>query len=263
MGEIARAGEIEVHVDGAGDETIVMVHGWPDTHRLWDAQVAGLKDRYRCARFTLPGFEHGAPHRAWTLDELLAAIGAVVDRVSPDRPVILMLHDWGCVFGYEYCMRNPARVARVVGVDIGDPSSLARSLDLRGKLMVIGYQVILALAWLLRSDGLARVMARALGCRTEPQAITAQMGYPYYMTWFGGADSYRRHSHGFRPQCPVLFIYGRRKPLMFHATSWLDTLRARPGSAAVEFDTGHWVMRQQPERFNQVVGDWLAGGRSA
>jgi pimeloyl-ACP methyl ester carboxylesterase len=26
----------------------------------------------------------------------------------------------------------------------------------------------------------------------------------------------------------------------------------------VEFDTGHWVMSNQPERFNQVVGAWLA-----
>jgi pimeloyl-ACP methyl ester carboxylesterase len=27
----------------------------------------------------------------------------------------------------------------------------------------------------------------------------------------------------------------------------------------VEFDTGHWVMSNQPERFNQLVGRWLQG----
>ena len=34
-----------------------MIHGWPDTHRLWDRQVAALQDRYRCVRFALPGFD--------------------------------------------------------------------------------------------------------------------------------------------------------------------------------------------------------------
>ena len=38
-----------------------MVHGWPDTYRLWDGQVEALKDRYRCVRFTLPGFDAAQP----------------------------------------------------------------------------------------------------------------------------------------------------------------------------------------------------------
>ena len=29
---------VEVFVEGVGP-AIVMIHGWPDTHRLWDAQV--------------------------------------------------------------------------------------------------------------------------------------------------------------------------------------------------------------------------------
>jgi pimeloyl-ACP methyl ester carboxylesterase len=61
----------------------------------------------------------------------------------------------------------------------------------------------------------------------------------------------------FKPACPVLFLYGRRKPVMFHTKAWLEELQKRNGSRVVEFDTGHWVMLQQPDRFNQVVDDWL------
>jgi pimeloyl-ACP methyl ester carboxylesterase len=57
----------------------------------------------------------------------------------------------------------------------------------------------------------------------------------------------------------MLFIYARRKPLMFHTNEWLDELRQRKENRVVEFDTGHWIMLQQPQRFNEVVGDWLAG----
>jgi pimeloyl-ACP methyl ester carboxylesterase len=67
----------------------------------------------------------------------------------------------------------------------------------------------------------------------------------------------------FKPACPVLFIYGKRKPVMFHTQAWLDELRKGRGNSVVEFDTGHWVMLQRPERFNQTVGDWLAATAAA
>ena len=50
-------GDIDLHIEGAGEETVLMVHGWPDTYRLWDAQVEALKGRFRCIRFTLPGLD--------------------------------------------------------------------------------------------------------------------------------------------------------------------------------------------------------------
>ena len=52
---------VEVVVDGDGPEAIVMVHGWPDTLRLWDPQVEALRPRFRCIRFTLPGFDADSP----------------------------------------------------------------------------------------------------------------------------------------------------------------------------------------------------------
>ena len=73
----------DVHVEGDGAETIVMVHGWPDTYRLWDAQVAFLRDRYRCVRFTLPGFDIAQPRRAFSVDEIAEFLRRVVERVSP------------------------------------------------------------------------------------------------------------------------------------------------------------------------------------
>ena len=257
---------VDILIEGAGTETLVMIHGWPDTHRLWDRQAEALKDRYRCVRFTLPGFDPAHERRAWTLDELTGFFRRVIEAVSPGAPVTLLLHDWGCLFGYEFYMRHPSLVSRIVGVDIGDTESLERSLRLHEKLAVLGYQSVLAAAWLIGpplADRIARFMAAKLGCRSDPARIHAGQLYPYYMTWFAGAQAYRRKFGPFRPACPMLFIYGRRKPVMFHARSWAEALGRRPGSKVVEFDTGHWVMSHQPERFNQVVGDWLAAPAGA
>ena len=50
-----------IEVTGHGSETILMLHGWPDTLALWDGTVDALQAHYRCVRLTLPGFESGPP----------------------------------------------------------------------------------------------------------------------------------------------------------------------------------------------------------
>jgi cis-3-alkyl-4-acyloxetan-2-one decarboxylase len=251
---------VEIHVEGAGPGTIVMVHGWPDTHRLWDGQVAALRDRYRCVRFTLPGFDRAHGRRALTLDELSDFIRRVCEQAAPGEKVTLLLHDWGCPIGYQFYLRNPRLVARIIGVDIGDPRSLRRDLTLRVALMILAYQVWLAAAWKLGGrigDWMNRFMAARLRHPFSPDELHSGMAYPYYMTWFGGARSWRGNMRPFFPEVPMLYIYAKRKPFMFHAAGWLEKLAARPGNAVAGFDTGHWVMQQQPERFNAVVGEWL------
>ncbi len=255
---------IDVFVEGDGPDTLVMLHGWPDTHRLWDGTVEALGARYRCVRFTLPGFDVQRPARATSLAQMVGLFEQIVTAVSPGRPVTLLVHDWGCIFGYEFAARHPQRVARIVAVDIGDynTGALARSLSAKAKWQVFGYQFWLAVAWKLGGalgDRMTRWMARALRCRTEPSRIGWQMNYPYAMLWFGSYGGLGRAAR-VDPHCPVLYIYGERKPFMFHSPQWLQRLASRPGSRVQAFATGHWVMVQQPAGFNTCVGDWLAQG---
>jgi pimeloyl-ACP methyl ester carboxylesterase len=266
MNGVLEVDGIDVFVEGEGAESIVMIHGWPDTYRLWDAQVAFLKDRYRCVRFTLPGFDIAKPRRAFSLAQTMSIVEHIVERTCPGRKVILMLHDWGCVFGYQYAMRNPSRVSKIIGVDIGDTGRAhVHSLSTRAKAMIVAYQLWLALAWLIggRAGGwMTRWMARAIGCRSDPRFIDSRMDYPYYIAWFGTHGSYRDMVR-FEPQAPMLFIYGKRKPFLFHTPAWADALAARPGNAVRAFETGHWVMSDQPRQFNEAVGAWLAAGGPA
>ena len=117
----------EVLVESTGDDTVLMLHGWPDTLALWDGTVAALRDRWRCVRLSLPGYDRAAPGLGapCPLARITALLREVADAVSPGRPVTLLVHDWGCVFGYEFALRHPERVARVIGVDVGDHNSPA------------------------------------------------------------------------------------------------------------------------------------------
>ena len=256
---------VSVRVEGSGSHTVLMLHGWPDTLKLWDGTVAALQDQFRCVRLTLPGFDLAQPARATSLARMSALLCQVLDQVRPGQAVTLLLHDWGCAFGYEFAAQHPQRVARIVAVDIGDYNSkdLQRALSPTAKCQVWAYQVWLALAWLLGRHFSARVgnrmtrwMARTLRCPAPAAQIGWPMNYPYAMRWFGMAGGLHLAAP-VQPGCPLLYLYGQRKPFMFHSPAWLAQVAARPGSAVQGFRAGHWVMLDQPEEFHACVRRWL------
>ncbi|WP_280466625.1 SDR family oxidoreductase [Nocardia cyriacigeorgica] len=109
-------GEFALAVYEFGDpaaETVVLVHGWPDTHHLWDKVVPLLARRFHVVSYDTRG--HGESTRTqrtadYRLDELASDFFAVADAVSPDRPVHVLAHDWGSVHVWEaVCEPGAAR----------------------------------------------------------------------------------------------------------------------------------------------------------
>jgi cis-3-alkyl-4-acyloxetan-2-one decarboxylase len=253
--EPQRVDGVDVHIEGQGP-TVVMIHGWPDTHRLWDGQVDALHKHYRCVRFTLPGFDVAAPANPKSIRELLALIDRIVNAVLPNEPVTLLLHDWGAVLGYQYAAKHSSRVVRVIGVDIGDTFSRTFfKMPLRAKLMMGGYQGFLAatrFAGPLATPA-TQWMAKLLGAPNKAEEIGAQQNYLYQQVFAGGF----RSAVNYKPTCPTFYLYGSRKPFMLHSNAWLDTVRSTPSGEARGFDCGHWVMLDQPEAFNEAVLAWL------
>jgi cis-3-alkyl-4-acyloxetan-2-one decarboxylase len=254
----------EILIEGDGPRTIVLVHGWPDTLRVWDSTVQALRHEARCVRFTWPGMD---PHRgsgkrrAWSMREMLQCLDHVVRSTSPDAPVTLLLHDWGCLFGYQYAMRNTDRVERVIGVDIGDAGSRYHRQEMSWRAMglTLGYQLWLAAAWRIGGslgNRMARWMAARLRAPSAPQDISASQGWPYAVQWFGVAGGFGR-LRTFSPTVPMLFIYGQRKPMSFHSRNWAERIASRPGSRVLGLSTGHWVMLQRPAEFHMAIANWL------
>ena len=122
MNETITVASTQVFLEGTGPGTIVMLHGWPDTHELWRRQIDHFKSDYMCVSFTMPGFSSD-DHSNYSVSDVVARVRDIVDAVSPNEKVILLAHDWGCVFGYEYAMRYPHRVEKMIGLDVGDANS--------------------------------------------------------------------------------------------------------------------------------------------
>jgi len=263
---------VDVHIEGNGPETLVMLHGWPDTLALWDDTVHALRDTHQCVRFTLPAFDAQAPMPPKSLLEMVAFIHEVVQQVSPQNPVTLVLHDWGCVFGYEYAATYPERVSRMVAVDVGDHNSteLNASLSAKAKWAVFVYQIWLAIAWQIANifgswgqalaNRMTRYMAKKLRCPSPLEHMHVGMNAPYAMKWMGALQGLAFACNALKvlPTArPMLYVYGKRKPFMFHSDRWLEKIASYPGSRVEGFDTGHWVMTSKPAQFNALLKEWL------
>ncbi len=80
--------------------TILLVHGYPDSSRIWDDVAAQLVDRFHVVRYDVRGCgdsDAPADKADYRLDQLAGDLAAVVRAVSRDRPVHLVAHDWGSI----------------------------------------------------------------------------------------------------------------------------------------------------------------------
>lgn len=252
----------QVFIQGSGKRALVMLHGWPDTHESWQQQVDYFKQDYLCITFTMPGFAKG-DHTHYSLDAIVERIRAIVDAVSPDEKVILLAHDWGCVFGYEYAMRYSERVAKMIGMDLGDVNSehLQNSLSIAQKLMVFTYQIILAIGFACGktiSTATGKMVARALQAKSNRNNIHGGMSMPYAIRWFGtngGLDDLLPMA----PSFPFYYCYATQKPMMFHSPEWLEALMQKEGNKVEAYDCGHWIMIDEAEALNTSVEEWISG----
>ncbi|WP_405881165.1 SDR family oxidoreductase [Streptomyces sp. NBC_01136] len=115
-----RTGGIELCVAELGDPaqpTVVLVHGYPDSKEVWSEVATRLAEHFHVVLYDVRG--HGrstAPQPlrgGFTLEKLTDDFLAVVDAVSPDRPVHLVGHDWGSVQSWEFVTvtRTQGRIA--------------------------------------------------------------------------------------------------------------------------------------------------------
>lgn len=242
-------------------ETLFFIQGWPDDHTLWDEQVAFLRDHYRCVRVDLPNYA-GAEYRRWGYghQEIVQSLVECIRRVSPKHPVTLVAHDWGAYWGWWIHHRHPELVSRIVGLDIA-PDMQPTPKEVA---FIIAYQWWLMAAFVLGNpvgDWMTRRFAQMIHTPRQGDALNAGLNYPYLYTWrdivTGRAAKIFK---GYRPQIPVMFVYGENKPGRFHSDRWLDHVRSRPGNKVVALDgTGHWVTKDS--RLKGLVRDWLDGSR--
>jgi pimeloyl-ACP methyl ester carboxylesterase len=82
---------------------VVLVHGYPDSRVVWEPVADLLAEDFHVVTYDVRGAGGSSrPRRtrAYAMENLAADLAAVIDAVSPGRPVHLAGHDWGSVQGW-------------------------------------------------------------------------------------------------------------------------------------------------------------------
>ena len=240
--------DLVVHEGGNPDgPVLVLVHGWPDTHRLWDGVAELLLDEFRVVAYDTRGQGDsvtGASDEAFTLDVLADDLVSVIDAVSPGEPVHVVGHDWGSVQAWEAVCRTGAeeRIASfcsISGPNLAHVATWVRATLARptpgGALALVGQAMSSSYVPFLVSP-VAPVVLGALGQRTM---VSGLRYYRANLAW-----GTRRAEQ--RTRVPVLQLaltrdVAIRQSSLAASDPWVEKLERRT------LPHGHWVVRTHPQ----------------
>jgi pimeloyl-ACP methyl ester carboxylesterase len=80
--------------------TVVLVHGYPDNHHVWDGVATDLATDFHVVAYDVRGSglsEVPSSRKGYRIEQLVDDLGRVIDAASPDAPVHLVAHDWGSI----------------------------------------------------------------------------------------------------------------------------------------------------------------------
>lgn len=236
---------LAVRETGAPDApTVVLVHGWPDTHRVWLPLADRLAPDLHVVVYDTRGMGLSlcdAPDAGFALPALSADLMAVADSVSPDRPVHVVGHDWGSVQAWEAVCepgaeRRIASFTSISGPNLDHVAAWVRRTLRRpsatGVAALVGQAVSSSYLPFLVSP-LAPPLLRATAGRD------AASGLRYYR---GNISAGARRPRERRTRVPVLQLALTRDPAIREGAlaasdPWCDDLRR------VHLPAGHWAPR--------------------
>eukprot|EP00300_Choanocystis_sp_HF-7_P035039 c4824_g1_i1.p1 GENE.c4824_g1_i1~~c4824_g1_i1.p1 ORF type:complete len:228 (-),score=37.48 c4824_g1_i1:131-814(-) len=191
-------------------------------------------------------------------------------RLAPKNKVVVVSHDWGCMYSSWVQERYPSLIDGAVMMDVG-PGAMGevddQFISQLNKMLRI-YQGYILIAWFLQLfpiigafiNGLFKW--RKLGIEQpagKKHVVNPAAGYPYLylqflprlehfcQRWLGrGYRGFPEWARNFKmanhPKVPTLFMYGAKKPFNFHTDEYVARLNAHSGSECHAVQAGHWIM---------------------
>jgi pimeloyl-ACP methyl ester carboxylesterase len=124
---------VTLNVALAGDAdgpTVILLHGFPESHRTWRGVAPLLHDRFRLVMPDLRGF--GGSDRPQEVDAyrssvVLDDVFALADALAIER-FALVGHDWGGAIAWAAAIRGDPRLARLAIINAPHPVNFQTTL---------------------------------------------------------------------------------------------------------------------------------------
>ena len=258
---------------------MVLVHGYPDNHSVWNRVAECLADRFHVIAWDVRGAgASDVPSRLrdYRLSRLASDMEAVVDRLIPGRDFHLAAHDWGSIQSWESVTDGPltGRIRsftsisgpcldhvgfllrrKALSLSLTDKESLLRQLGSSWYVMFFQLPVLAPLLWkTVLANRWTEYLANVEGV-IEPDTNPTQVkdGSKGVMLYRANMLPRLLNPRPRYARCPVQLIEPRNDryvgPVLSEGLEqWVPGLTRRPVEA------GHWIILDQPQ---QVAG-WIA-----
>lgn len=267
-----RVGSVNLHViDEGSGPAVVLLHGFPDSSRLWRHQIPALVEAgYRVIAPDLRGF--GASDKpqeaeAYALPVLCEDLVGLLDALGVERAHIVG-HDWGAALGWVFASVQPQRALRFVPMAVGHPNVVFfdTGMDQREMswyMLLFQFQG-LAEELLARNDWkMLRDLARhhpeseqAVADLARPGALTAALGI-YRAN--ARPEVYLNGPVPLPPvQAPTLALWSSGDAYL-NEMQMVASAKCVAGPWRYERVEGasHWMQLDAPERVNELLLDWF------
>lgn len=259
---------IEVEVVGEGTP-VVLLHGFPDSGRLWRHQVPALTDAgFRVIVPDQRGYgasDKPAEVEAYSLPFLAGDVLAVLDHLGDERAHVVG-HDWGAAVAWGIGSLAGDRVDHLVALSVGHPAAFrAAGLEQqqRSWYMLLFQFAGVAEQW-LRDDDWANF--RAWAHHPDADEVVAALDRDGSLT--PGLNWYRANIPPEAWVGPPLELPPVEAPTMgvWSTGDFALTEEQMTGSAAhvagpwrYERITGpgHWMQVEDPDAVNRLLLDFL------
>jgi pimeloyl-ACP methyl ester carboxylesterase len=100
---------------GSGSRTVVLVHGWADSHKTFGNLQTELSKTYRVVALDLPGFGGtDASMDTWDLDNFAAFIAAFLQKTAINKPFAFIAHSNGGAVAIRGLAREVIQAEKLV-----------------------------------------------------------------------------------------------------------------------------------------------------
>ena len=102
---------------GAGEPTLVFIHGWTNNKTIWDAQMSLFSKKYNVVAVDLAGSGLSGNNRdQWTIPAFSEDVVAVINKLDLDK-IVLVGFSMGAPVAMETAKKDPNKVIGIVIVD--------------------------------------------------------------------------------------------------------------------------------------------------
>lgn len=250
----------DVSDSGAGDDVVVLLHGWPQDRQAWSRVTPLLVEAgLRVVAFDQRGYSPRALPKgraAYRMPELVADVLALLDAVGETR-VHLVGHDWGGSVAWAFAERHPERLLSLTALSTPHHRAIAwamlhadqarRSWYMAAFQLPVLPELILRrrLPAALRRSGMPEQDVLRCAARfRRPGAASGGLAWyraiPLRRNASGEPDSHRRIS------TPTAYVWGRHDPALGRAAAERTRDHVAADYTFTELDAGHWLPETRP-----------------